>query len=128
MGLSGRFDRLARVVILAVPIAAIAATAAAEPVSAVTTSGTGVLTKCRHWLVYKSCNKYNKVALPARIAIGDKLTISYGSNNKNYVFEVGDIRSNGEGCRLLNAETDAGEDYENIEIAQCRPASVTARN
>ena len=128
MGFSGRFNRLARVVVVAVPVAATASIAAAEPVSAVTTSGTGVLTKCRQWLVYKSCNKYNKVALPARIAIGDKLTISYGSNNKNYVFEVGGIRSNGEGCQLLNAETDAGEDYENIEIAQCRPASVTARN
>ena len=128
MGLSGRFDRLARVVILAVPIAATASIAAAEPVSAVTTSGTGVLTKCRHWLVYKSCNKYNKVAIPDRIAVGDKLTISYGSNNKNYVFAVGDIQRNGDGCKLLNAAAEVGEDYENIEIAQCRPTNVAARN
>lgn len=127
MGFSEGVGGVAR---LAVVIAAIAAASpsVADEITAVTTPGTGVLTKCRNWLVYKSCNSYSKVELPKRIAIGDKLQIRFGSNQKAYTFPVGGIRREGDSCKILSAATDGAEDDENIVVLQCRPAAATASN
>jgi hypothetical protein len=99
-----------------------------DSVAAVSTSGSGKLTVCRNWLVYNTCTTYNKVALPERVAVGDKLSLSFGSNPKDYTFSVLLIRQQGATCMLLS---DANEDTvggEKIEVDQCQVAANPAVN
>jgi len=65
-----------------------APTAAREPdsVLAVEPGGAGVLTKCRDWLVTTSCNTYHHIDLPPRIAVGDTISVSFGSRPKEFRF------------------------------------------
>ena len=104
------------------------AVAAADTVEAVTTQGSGALTICRSWLVYDSCTTYGKVALPERVAVGDKLSLTYGSNPKDYTFPVLSIRHRGTSCTLLSDASAAAVGGEKIEVAQCQvtvdPAGV----
>ena len=99
-----------------------AAAMAAGPAEVVTTPGSGTLTKCRDWLVYQQCGTYHHIALPNRIAVGDSLNLSYGSNPKEYVFRVQRIRHRGDGCILFNEEA-GGEEAERLEITPCRVPS-----
>jgi len=64
--------------------------AAAQPdnVNAVTPGGPGVLTKCRGWVVASSCRTYHHISLPSRIAVGDTITVSFGSHPKEFRFYV----------------------------------------
>jgi len=94
----------------------------ADSVEAVEPGGPGVLTKCRDWLVYQQCGTYHHIALPNRIAVGDSLNLSYGSNPKEYVFRVQRIRHRGDGCILFNEEA-GGEEAERLEITPCRVPS-----
>jgi hypothetical protein len=108
---------------LAAALAAIALSAgsAAGAADAVTTPGVGVLTKCRDWLVYESCNTYHHVALPKRIATGDQIRLIFGSNMKKYTFPVVQIRQHGESCTLLNEHSSADERGEKIVVDPCQP-------
>ena len=101
-------------------IGAAPAVAAADTVEAVTTQGTGMLTICRSWLVYNSCTTYSKVALPERIAVGDKLSLTYGSNPKDYIFPVLSIRHQGTSCTILSDASAAAVGGERIEVAHCQ--------
>ena len=47
--------------------------ALAEPLAAVTVTGKGVLTICRNWVVFRTCKPYDKIELPPRIAVGDRI-------------------------------------------------------
>jgi hypothetical protein len=95
-------------------------TVAAGTVEAVTTQGSGTLTICRNWLVYSSCTTYRKVALPERVAVGDKISLTFGSNPKDYTFPVRSIRHQGTKCTILSDEGGATVGGEKIEVAQCR--------
>ena len=53
-----------------------------DTVKAVTPGGPGVLTKCRGWLVTTTCRTYSHISLPTRIAVGDTITILFGSHPK----------------------------------------------
>ena len=111
---------------LCLGVALLAASAAAQalPVAgsqAVTTPGSGELTMCRDWLVYKSCNTYHKVELPGRVAVGDDLALTFGSNNKDYTFHVTGIVREGESCKLLSPASGAKGEGERIEVTNCRP-------
>lgn len=99
---------------------------AAGAVEAVTTPGSGDLTMCRSWLVYASCNTYHKIALPARIAIGDTVTVTFGTNPKDYNFQVTQILRQGQGCKILSKASAPDGEGERIEIAQCQPAEKPA--
>ena len=57
-----------------------------DTVKAVTPGGPGVLTKCRGWVVTSSCRTYHHISLPSRIAVGDTITISFGSHPKEFGF------------------------------------------
>jgi uncharacterized membrane protein len=103
-------------------IGAAPAVTAADSVEAVTTQGSGTLTICRSWLVYDSCTTYSKVALPERIAVGDKLSLSYGSNPKDYTFPVLSIQHQGASCTILSDASAAAVGGEKIEVAQCQVA------
>ena len=63
---------------------------------------------------------HRKVALPEHIAVGDKLSLPYGSNPKDYTFPVLGIRLQGNSCTLLNDATGAPASGEKIELAQCQ--------
>ena len=102
----------------AAPIGAIAA-------EAVTTPGNGVLTMCRNWVVFRSCKPYYGVAIPQRIAVGDKLKLTFGSNPKDYIFHVEHIRPKDGGCRILSTASDGAEDGERLDIAPC-PSTAAA--
>jgi hypothetical protein len=101
-------------------IGAAPAVAAADAVEAVTTQGSGALTICRSWLVYNSCTTYSKVALPERVAVGDKLSLTYGSNPKDYTFPVLSIRHQGASCTILSDASGAAPSGEKIEVAPCQ--------
>ena len=62
--------------------------AAADAVDEVHPGGPGMLTKCRDWLVASSCRTYHHISLPFRIAVGDTITISFGSHPKEYEFSL----------------------------------------
>jgi hypothetical protein len=66
------------------------------------------------------------VVLPPRIAVGDKIKLTYGSNTKTYVFAVVEIRPKGEGCLLLSDQSGGEEDGERVEVARCLPANEAA--
>lgn len=98
------------------------APAPADTVNAVTTPGSGTLTTCRSWVVFNSCDTH-KVVLPERIAVGDKLKLTYGSNPKDYNFHVMNIRQQGGGCEILSEASGGSENGEKIEVAQCQTAA-----
>jgi hypothetical protein len=100
--------------------AAPSVTEAADTVEAVTTQGSGTLTICRNWLVYSSCTTYGKVALPERVAVGDRISLTFGSNPKDYTFPVRSIRHQGTSCTILSEGGGATVGGEKIEVAQCR--------
>jgi hypothetical protein len=101
-------------------------TAFAEPLAAVTVSSKAVLTICRNWILFRSCKHYDKVELPPRIAVGDKLDLTFGGNPKDYLFHVVEIRRKGKGCMLLSNISKGQEDRERIEIARCEPVANQA--
>lgn len=97
-----------------------------EPVSAadmgdaVMIEGSGVLTTCRSWILFTSCTTH-KVRLPERVAAGDKVILSYGSNQKNYTFEIALIRLVGDACTLMSESSRSDAEGEKIEVARCGP-------
>jgi hypothetical protein len=99
---------------------------AAETIEAVTTSGSGTLTMCRDWLVHTSCEAYHNVELPPRIAVGDKVAVTFGSNPKDYNFHVSAIRRRGDGCTILSEQSGADESGEKIEVSPCEPTAQPA--
>lgn len=98
----------------------------ADPLAAVTVSGRGVLTICRNWLLFHTCKPYDKIDLPQRVAVGDRLDLTFGSNPKDYLFHVVEIRQKGEGCVLLSNISKGREDRERIAISHCEPVAKQA--
>ena len=102
--------------------AAIGGAGAAESIDAVTTPGTGKFIACRNWLVTHSCTTYGRVTLPGRIAVGDQIPLTYGSNPKHYIFRVARLRQHGDNCTILSEASGPNEEGEKIEVAPCRAA------
>src|SRR5215470_7008363 len=76
--------------------------AAAGDVEAVAPNALGVLTKCRGWVIATSCNTYHHISLPPRIAVGDTITVYFGSSPKDYAFPVARIDLNGRHCVIFS--------------------------
>ena len=93
--------------------------AAAGEVDVVAPDGPGVLTKCRNWLIATSCNTYHHISLPSRIAVGDTITIHFGSSPKEYRFAVSRIVLMGQDCAIFNQADDNPQPTENIYVARC---------
>jgi hypothetical protein len=96
---------------------------AAAALTEVATPSKGVLTICRSWVVYRSCKSYDKITLPPQIAVGDRITLNFGSNTKAYVFVVTEIRPKGAGCLVLSDQSEGGEDGERLEVPSCSPVA-----
>jgi hypothetical protein len=96
---------------------------AAEALDAVTTPRRGTLTMCLDWFVYDSCNTYHHIALPPRIAVGDRVKLTYGSNPKDYIFHVVRIHRSDDGCTILSDRSGKNGTGERIEVSPCQPAT-----
>ena len=62
--------------------------ALADPLAAVTVSSKAVLTICRNWILFRSCKHYDKLDLPPRIAVGDRLDLTFGSSIRRTTFSM----------------------------------------
>jgi hypothetical protein len=98
-------------------------TAQEENVAAVEPGGPGVLTKCRNWVLASSCRTYHHIRLPPRIAVGDSITVSFGSHPKQFRFLVARITLDGDHCTIFS-EADQDKHVDNIMISSCKPAEV----
>jgi len=98
----------------------------AVAVDTVTTPGSGTFTKCRSWVVYSRCATYHKIAVPEQIAVGDEISLTYGSNTKTYIFRVVRIRRDGNSCAIWSEGSGPNGEGEKLEIGQCRSAQQPA--
>ena len=96
--------------------------AAAGDVEAVTPDASGILTKCRDWLVATTCNTYQHIDLPPRIAVGDKVPLRFGSNPKNYALPVARIDLKRDHCAILSEAEGNLHQMDRINVALCHPA------
>ena len=101
-------------------------TTAREPdsVEAVEPGGPGVLTKCRNWLVASSCNTYQHISLPPRIAVGDTIPVSFGSHPKEFRFFVARIALKGDQCAIFSEAHGDRHQMDKINVAPCRRAEA----
>ena len=90
-----------------------------DSVEAVEPGGPGVLTKCRDWLVATSCNRYHHVTLPPRIAVGDTITLTFGSSPKEYTFPVARIAQKGRHCVIFSDTEGDRHHMDKINVAPC---------
>src|ERR1700757_912680 len=93
--------------------------AAADAVEAVHPHGSGVLTKCRDWLVASSCRTYHHISLPSRIAVGDTITVSFGSHPKEFKFYVARIDLKRQHCVLFSKADGDRHRMDKINVAPC---------
>ncbi|MGA7264984.1 MAG: hypothetical protein WA709_22230 [Stellaceae bacterium] len=101
-------------------------TSAREPgsVLAVEPGGTGVLTKCRDWLVTTSCNTYHHIDLPPRIRVGDTISVSFGSHPKEFQFFVARITLEGRHCAIFSEAHGNRHKIDKINVAPCYQGST----
>jgi hypothetical protein len=102
-----------------------AGASAADGLTAIATPGSGTLTMCRNWLLFNSCRDYNNVPLPSRIAVGDAVPLSFGSNPKDYAFPVKRITRDGDTCAVLSNAAGDSKTSDRIEVPSCQDASGT---
>ena len=112
--------------VAAVLLAGTATIALAAAVDTVTTPGSGTFTKCRSWVVYSRCATYHKIAVPEQIAVGDEISLTYGSNTKTYIFRVVRIRRDGNSCAIWSEGSGPNGEGEKLEIGHCRSAQQPA--
>lgn len=107
-------------------LAVLLAVAAGKPALAedsIVTAGTGVLTMCRSWLVYTSCQDYNHVTVPTRVKVGESLELVFGSNTKKIQFPVARITRQGDRCTAYNEASGGSEKVDKLEFEPCRSAA-----
>jgi hypothetical protein len=105
--------------------AVLGAATAREPdnVQAVEPGGAGELTKCRNWLVASSCRTYKHIILPPRVAVGDTITVTFGSSPKEYSFPVARIVQKGRHCAIFSEADRDRHEIDKINVAPCYRAS-----
>src|SRR5262249_10502543 len=96
--------------------------AAAGDVEAVTPGASGVLTKCRGWIVATSCKTYQHISLPPRIAVGDTIALRFGSNPKEYAFPVARMDLKGARCAIFSEAEGNRHRMDKINVARCHRA------
>lgn len=106
---------------LVVIVANIGASAQPNTVDAISSGGRGVLTKRIDWLVTSSRRTYHHIRLPARIAVGDTITLYFGSSTKTYAFAVARITLTGSRCEIFSKE-EIHHHKDKIIITPCYPA------
>ncbi len=75
--------------------------------------------------VTNSCRTYKHIGLPARVAVGDTITLSFGSSPKEYGFHVGRISLEGKSCTIFSEAGGDPSQIDRIKVAPCRSATAT---
>lgn len=99
-----------------------ACAAQAKAVEAVRPAGPGVLTKHLDWFITTSKRRYHHIRLPARITVGDKFSLSFGSNQKTYTFSVAKIILKGNHCEIFS-QSEVGHHRDKIDVVPCYAAN-----
>jgi hypothetical protein len=105
---------IALLIVAGLPVAGLA-----ETVKVVTPERPGVLTKCRDWLVPRSCRTYHHISLPSRVAVGDTITLSFGSSPKEYGFPVARIALKSNRCVIFSEADGDRPRRDKIKVAPC---------
>jgi hypothetical protein len=90
-----------------------------DDVNAIIPGGPGVLTKCRGWVVTSSCRTYHHISLPSQIAVGDTITVSFGSHPKEFRFYVARIDLKRQHCALFSKADGDRHRMDKINVAPC---------
>jgi hypothetical protein len=93
-----------------------------DEAQAVAPGAPGVLTMCRDWIVTSSCKTYHHIPLPARVAVGDTLTLTFGSSPKEYAFSVARIAAKGHHCAIFSEVDGDRHQMDKINVAPCHAA------
>lgn len=117
-----RFSRWLAGPAVAVGMAAAGASAASVDVQAVMTNGSGRLTKCRDWLITYTCKRYHHVEIPMAVAVGQSITLNFGSNPKQYEFPVARIALDGRRCTLYSEATGDPDAIDRVDVSPCHAA------
>lgn len=96
----------------------IGSAAQTNTVNAVKPGAPGKLTKHLDWLVTSSRRTYHHIRLPSEIAVGDTITLSYGSSTKTYGFRVGRITLTGSHCEIFS-QTKVHNRTDKISVSPC---------
>jgi hypothetical protein len=99
---------------------------AADGVTAIETAGFGAVTVCVDWPFY-GCSVHDRVALPKRLAIGDRLSLELDSGPGRMDFPVVRIIKNGVRCTVL-MQPDGDSDnnkIDNIKVPSCLDVADT---
>jgi hypothetical protein len=94
---------------------------AGDAATSVKTGGSGELTLCRSWLLFRTCQSYNHVALPDRLSVGDTIALVFGSNTKEMTFPVAQIARDAGHCTVFG-DTDlhaASDQVDKIDFSPC---------
>jgi hypothetical protein len=110
-----------RIADILIAVGAVGPAAAAQPdnVYAIIPGGPGVLTKCRGWVVASSRRTYHNISLPSRIAVGDTITVSFGSHPKEFRFYVARIGLKRQHCALFSKAHGNRHRMDKINVAPC---------
>ena len=104
---------------IAGPLLAAGLAASGSPISTVATGGSGVLTKCRNWIIAHTCRTYHHIRIPRRIAVGEAIRLSVGSNPKHYDFPVARISLGRGRCTVFSEPDGNPETIDRIDISPC---------
>ncbi len=105
-------------VALIIAVIGVSAAAHAYSVDAVRPRAQGVLTKQIDWLLANSHRTYHHIRLPARVAVGDTITFSFGSNPKTYRFSVARLTLQGNRCEIFS-KSEIHHHRDKISVAPC---------
>lgn len=95
--------------------------ALANTVDAVYPGAQGTLTKRIDWLVTSSQRTYHHIDLPSRIAVGDTISLTFGSNTKTYRFSVDRITLKGNHCEIFS-QAEIHHRRDKIDVTPCYAA------
>ena len=93
-----------------------------DDVDAVIPGTFGVLTKCRGLIVTTTCKTYQHMRLPHRVAVGDVITLRFGSNLKEYAFPVARIDQKAGRCVIFSEAEGHRHRIDKINIPHCHRA------
>ena len=93
-----------------------------DDVHAVIPGTFGVLTKCRGWVITTTCKTYHHMRLPHRIAVGDMITLNFGSNPKQYRFPVARIDQKAGRCVIFSEAEGHRHRIDKINVPHCHRA------
>jgi hypothetical protein len=105
---------------LIIVVTSMGAAAHSNSVDAVRPGAPGILTKWISWLVTSSRRTYHHIRLPARVAVGDTITFSFGSNPKTYRFSVARITLKGNRCEIFS-RNEIHHHKDKISVTPCFP-------